>query len=122
MRPMAPAWTSVPDGYASLVLMTLGLITLAEIVLQIVLVIGAGSAANPTLRERVAALKALGNVYAVFIVGILAILGLLFVGFPAFSLANLAMMSLLLAEITRFASQLFYGRRAAQNLLFRKGV
>ena len=113
MHAFALAGTPIPDGYAGLVLTTLGLIVIAEIVLQIVLVIGAGSAAKPTVREKESALKAMRNAYAVSLVGVLTIVGLQFVGFSAFSLANLAMMSLLLAEITRFASQLSYSRQAA---------
>ncbi len=112
MRPIALAGTAIPDGYGSLVLTTMGLITLAQIVLQIVLVIGAGSASKPSLYDKEAALKATRNAYGVFAAGALAIIGLLFVDFPAFCMANLAMITLLLAEVTKFASQLFYGRQA----------
>lgn len=120
MSPFALTDTSIPEGYAGLVLTTLGLIVVAEIVLQIVLVIGAGSAGSPTIREKEAALKATRNAYAVLIFAVLAIVAMLFVGFPAFGLANLAMLSLLMAEITRFASQLFYSRQSAQDTMIQK--
>jgi hypothetical protein len=113
MRPIALAGTPVPAGYGGLVLTTLGVIILAQIVLQIVLVIGTGGAAKPTAEEQIAAMKAKRNANGILTAGILAVIGLLFVGFPAFCMANLAMLSLLLAEIIKFASQLFYYRQAA---------
>ena len=113
MRPIALAGTAIPDGYGNLVLSTLALIIVTEIVLQIVLVIGSGAAPAPTLRERTAVLKANRNAYNVLTVGVLAVVGLLFVGFPAFCMANIAIISLAAAEITKFASQLFFYRQSA---------
>ncbi|MEA4908975.1 MAG: hypothetical protein VB089_15235 [Anaerolineaceae bacterium] len=111
MRSVALAGTPIPEGYAALVLGTLGLVVLTQIGLQIVLVIGHGSAPKAGLQEQLAALKARRNAYMVMMVGVLAVLGLLFVNFPAFCMANFAVLSLLLAEITHYASQLFYYRR-----------
>lgn len=112
MRPAALAGANLPDGYRSLVFTTLGIIVLAQIVLQIVLVIGAGSDEKPTPRDKEASRKARRNAYGVFAAGVLAIIMLPIMDFPAFCIINMAMLTLLLAEITRFASQLIYGRRA----------
>ncbi len=113
MRPIALAGAAIPAGFGSLVLTTFALIIVAEIVLQIVLVIGAGAASKPTSHDQMAALKANRNAYGVLAAGSLGVVGLLFAGLPAFCLANLAVLALLLAEITKFASQLFFGRRHA---------
>ncbi len=85
-------------------------IILAQTVLQIVLVIGAGSAAKPTLEERTAAMKARGIAYIVLTVGIMAVVGLFFMGFPAFCMANFAILTFLLAEVVKFAGRLIYYR------------
>lgn len=111
MRPLALAGTPIPEGFGSLVLTTFGVIIFAEILLQIVLVIGVGSATEPSAQEQVASLKAQRNGYGVLVAGLLIVIGLLFAEYPAFCMANFAMMALLLAEIIRFASQLFYARK-----------
>ena len=112
MRPIALASGTIPDGYGALVLSTFGLIIVTEIILQVVLAIGAGSAVKPTVQEQAGSLKANRNASYVLVAGILAVIGLLFVDFPAFCMANLAMVSLLFSEITKFASQLFFYRKA----------
>ena len=111
MRPIALVSGTIPDGYGALVLSTFGLIVVAEIVLQIVLVIGAESAAKPTVEEQVGSLKASRNASYILAAGILAVVGLLFVDFPTFCMANLALVSLLFSEMAKFASQLFYYRK-----------
>ena len=115
MRPIALASGAIPEGYDALVLSTFGLVIVAEIVLQIVLMIGAGSAAKPTMHEQAGSLKASRNAFYVLAAGILAVVGLLFVDFPAFCMANLAMVALLLAEVVKFASQLFYYRKVKSD-------
>ncbi|RME97655.1 MAG: hypothetical protein D6768_19155 [Chloroflexi bacterium] len=110
MRPIALENNIIPNGFGSLILGTAGLIIVTQIVLQIVLVIGAGAAPAATTDEKIATLKASRNAYAVLAVGIFAAVGTVFLDeLTPFCTANLAILSFLLAEIVKSASQLFYG-------------
>ncbi|MCA9943896.1 MAG: hypothetical protein KC449_10465 [Anaerolineales bacterium] len=112
MRPIALANDIIPAGYGSLLLTTIFLIVIAEIILQIVLVIGSGSVPEATAREKMAGLKARRNAYGVLAFGALAAIGSVFLEeLTPFCTANLAFMGLAFAEIVKFASQLFYARR-----------
>ena len=112
MRPIALANDIIPAGYGSLLLTTMGFIVLAEIILQIVLVFGAGSAPGALAHEKQAALKARRNAYGVLVFGALAAIGSVFLEeLTPFCTANLAFLGLAFAEIVKFASQLFYARR-----------
>ena len=111
MHSAGQASPAIPDGFVSLVLVTLGLVIVAAIVLQVVLVIGQGSAPEPTAQEQLASLKAGQISHGVLFAGVLAVVGLYIFGFSAFFMANAAMLALFLAEITRFALQLFYARK-----------
>ena len=70
--------TAFPTGYGSLLLTTMFLIVIAEIVLQIVLVIGSGSASEATAHEKMAGLKARRNAYGVLAFGVMAAIGSVF--------------------------------------------
>ncbi len=112
MRPIALANDIIPAGYGSLLLTTMGLIIVAEIILQIVLVFGAGSAPAAVAHEKEAALKARRNAYGVLAFGALAAISSVFLEeLTPFCTANLAFLGLAFAEIVKFASQLFYARR-----------
>lgn len=112
MRPIALANDIIPAGYGGLLLTTMGLIILAEIILQIVLVFGAGSAPAAGVHEKQAALKARRNAYGVLAFGALAAIGSVFLEeLTPFCTANLAFLGLAFAEIVKFASQLFYARK-----------
>jgi hypothetical protein len=112
MRPIALANDIIPAGYGSLLLTTMGLIIVAEIILQIVLVFGAGSASTAMAHEKPAALKARRNAYGVLAFGALAAIGSVFLPeLTPFCTANLAFLGLAFAEIVKFGSQLFYARR-----------
>lgn len=112
MRPIALANDIIPAGYGNLLLTTLFLIIVAEIVLQIVLVVGAGIAPAATAQEQNAALKARRNAYGVLAFGALAAIGSVFLEeLTPFCTANLAFLGLLFAENVKFISQLFYARR-----------
>ena len=112
MRPIALANDIIPAGYGSLLLTTIGLIVIAEIILQIVRGFGAGSAPAALAHERQAALKARRNAYGVLAFGALAAIGSVFLEeLTPFCTANLAFLGLALAENVKFASQLFYARR-----------
>jgi hypothetical protein len=114
MRRSALANDIIPAGYGSLLLTTMGLIIVAEIILQIVLVFGfgAGSASTAMAHEKPAALKARRNAYGVLAFGALAAIGSVFLPeLTPFCTANLAFLGLAFAEIVKFGSQLFYARR-----------
>ena len=112
MRPIALENDIIPAGYGDLVLNTIGLIILAQIMLQIVLVIGSGSAPATTAHEKMAALKAKRNANGVMAFGILAAVGSVFLPeLTSFCTANFAFLGLIFAENVKYASRLFYARR-----------
>ena len=112
MRSAAPASNTLPNGYGGVVLTTLALIIVTQIVLQTVLVIGAGSAAPANTAEQMAALKAWRNAYFVLSAGVLTVVASIFVPvLTLFGTASLAILGLVLAEIVQLASQLFYGQQ-----------
>ena len=115
MRPIALAGVAIPSGYGRLIFSTISIITVSQIVLQIVLVIGSGSASSTTMQEKAADMKAASIAYSVLVVGLLTVIGLLFVGFPAFCMANIAMITLFSSEIVRYALQLIFYRRIANR-------
>lgn len=112
MRPIALANDIIPAGYGQLVLTTLALIIAAEMMLHIVLAIGAGSASAAPAHEQTAALKARRNAYGVLAFGLVAAVGSVFLEeLTPFCTANIAFMALLAAELVKFGSQLLYGQR-----------
>jgi hypothetical protein len=112
MRSAALVSDTIPAGYGGLVLTTLVLMVVAQIVLQTVLAIGAGSAEPATTAEQMAALKARRNGYFVLSAGMLTAVASIFVEtMTTFDTASLAILGLALAEIVQLASQLFYGRQ-----------
>lgn len=112
MRSAALTTGTLPAGYGSLVLITLALIIIAQIVLQTVLAIGAGSTETATATEQMAALKAKRNAYFVLVASMVAVVATIFIEtMTLFDTANLAILGLTLAEIVQIASQLLYGRQ-----------
>jgi|GEM_PF-1696748 len=112
MRPIALANDIIPAGYGNLVLNTIGLIILAQIILQIVLVIGSGSAPAATAHEKTADLKAKRNANGVMTFGILAAVGSVFLPeLTSFCTVNLAFLGLVFAENVKYASQFIYARK-----------
>lgn len=112
MRAIALENNIIPDGFGNLVLSTIGIIIVSQIVLQIVLAIGAGETPKATAHEKMASLKATRNAYSVLAVGIFAAIGTMFLeGLTPFCTANLAILSFALAEIVKYGSMLVYGRR-----------
>lgn len=111
MRPIALATGTIPAGYGSLVLTTIGLIIVTQIIMQAVLAFGAGAAPAATSHEKLAALKAKRNANGVMVLGILAAVGSIFLPeLTSFCTANLAFWGLLFAENVKYASQLYYAR------------
>lgn len=112
MQPSAVTNNVIPAGYGRLVLTTLILFILAQIVLQVVLAFGAGSAPAATAHEKAAALKATRNAYGVLTFTIFAAVASFFWSeLTLFHSADLLIIGFALAEIVRFASQLFYARQ-----------
>lgn len=101
------------EGFGRLALTALVLIIVAEIVLQTVLANDAGRAEGPTRRDQRVALLAGRNGYGVMATGLLAVFGSALLGSTPFVMANIALLSFVLAEVTRFVSQLIYHRRSA---------
>lgn len=106
---LAQTGADVPAGALGLVIGTAVFITVVEIVLQIVLVIGAGGAEKA--RSSTATIRAAQNAYYAVIVGIFATVGSLFWGVTPFVMANIALLSFVVAELVRLASQLIYWRK-----------
>ncbi|MEM7344987.1 MAG: hypothetical protein AAF485_12155 [Chloroflexota bacterium] len=109
MRPIALTSDTIPAGYGSLVLTTIVLIIVAQIVLQIVLVVGSGDIGATTPHQKSVALKAARNAYGVLAFGLFAAIGSVFLEeLTPFCTANLAILGLFAAEITELSSQLIY--------------
>ena len=111
MRTLSLDNNAMPDGFGTLVIGTVGLIIIAQIVLQSALAIWAGAAPAATAYEKLAALKATRNACILLTVGVFIVIGSVFVAeLTPFYTANFAILSFALAEIVKDASLLFYGR------------
>lgn len=103
--------TALPTGYWQLAIATLVLLIVVEAALQAVLAIGAGRVPAPAQRDHSVALKANRNAYTVLAVGVFMTFGSLFFTPTSFVMGNILLFVFVLAEITRFASQLIYYRQ-----------
>ena len=111
MRPSALAADTIPAGFGSLLLSSVLVIIVAQIVLQIVLTIGSGSAPEATAHERHAEQKAQSHASYVLTIGVLAAVGTIFFEeLTVFCTANIAILSLAFAQITKLALQIIYSR------------
>jgi hypothetical protein len=102
---------SLPVGTWQLGITTLVLLIVAEVALHIVLTIGAGRAAAEAKRDGYVESKAMRNAYFVLAAGVLVSFGTLFFNASAFVMSHILLLFFVLAELTRFASQLIYYRR-----------
>ena len=94
------------------ILNTIILLTIAQIVLQVVLTIGSGSALAATVAEKTAALKASRNAYNVLtLVVFAAIGGIMLLGLNLLFVINVLVLGFAVAEIVKLTSQLFYAGR-----------
>lgn len=78
-----------------------------------VLAISAGRVRAATQHDHAVVLRATRNAYGLLVVCVLAVFSSMFFGASAFMMAHAALLAFVLAEIVRFASQLFYYRQAA---------
>jgi hypothetical protein len=106
-----PADAALPVGLWQLSITTLILLIVAEVVLHIVLTIGAGSAAASAKPDSEVVSKAMRNAYFVLGAGVLVSFGTLFFNASAFVMSHILLLFFVLAELTKFASQLLYYRR-----------
>ena len=96
----------LPEGFLSFALIVFSLIILLEIVLQIVLVIGAGGVPDKNSLDQKVNWMSNQTAYWVLIGGALVTFGSVFFQATPFLMANIALFSLLLSEIVKYASQL----------------
>lgn len=113
--PLFPSPEAVPEGAISLFITTIALIIVAEIVLQIVLFIGAGQIEDRTRRDDTITALASRNAYLVLTLGVFATFGSIFAGFTPFAVGSVLLLAFLLAEVVKFASQVLHYQRLAQS-------
>lgn len=108
---LLPSDENVPDGALGLAITAVVLIAVVEAVLQIVLFIGAGRIEERTERDDTIATQAARNAYLVMTAGVFGTFASMFAGLTPFVMGSLLLTVFLIAEIVKFASQLFYYRR-----------
>ncbi len=111
---LAQSGAAIPVGAGSLALTTIIFISIVAAVLQTVLVIGAGGVDNEPV-PNVVTHKANRNGYVVLVVGVLITFSTLFSNVTLYMMANVALLSFVIAEIVRLASQLVYWRWASAD-------
>ncbi len=111
---LAQSGAAIPVGAGSLALTTIIFISIVAAVLQTVLVIGAGGVDNEPV-PNVVTHKANRNGYVVLVVGVLITFSTLFSNVTLYMMANVALLSFVIAEIVRLASQLVYWRLASAD-------
>lgn len=111
LQPIAEASGTIPDGFGSLILNTVLVITISQIVLQIVLAFGSGSAPTKTAHEVQASLKAQRNAYFVLIFTIFVSIASFWGDIILFYSVDLLIIGFVLSEVVKHASQLFYARK-----------
>ena len=97
-----------PNGFWRKVVRSIVIIVGAQIVVQIVLVMGSGGAPKKTDIEKQASLRGKQIAYGVLSAGSVSVLALFLLGFSSFYLANAAMGGLMLSEIIKYAFTLIY--------------
>lgn len=110
-QPAAELTGTIPVGFGSLIIKTAVVITLTQIVLQIVLAFGSGSAPAKTANEAAAELKAQRNSYFVLVFTLLVGITSFWINSILFYPVNLLIIGFIVSEIVKLASELFYGRK-----------
>ncbi len=113
MLGLLPSDEAPPDGALRLILTSAVLVTVIEIVLQIVLVIGAGKVETASEEEALISMQASRNAHLVLRAGVVIAFLILFAKATLFMIASTLLLAFFLAEIVRFGSQVFYYQRAA---------
>lgn len=107
-----PSDEDLPEGALNLVIGTVLLIVIVEIILQFVLLLGAGKAESRTKTDEMVFAQASRIAYAVLTVGVVATVASMFVGFTLFQVSSVLVLAFLLAEIAKFSSQIVFYRRS----------
>ena len=102
---------SLPVGMWQLGITILVLLIVAEVALHIALTIGAGRAAASAKPDGDVESRSMRNAYFVLAAGVLISFGTLFFNASAFVMSHILLLFFVLAELTRFASQLIYYQR-----------
>lgn len=102
---------AMPDGALSLIITSAVLVTLLEIVLQIVLVIGAGKVEAHAERDTLVNAKASRNAHLMLRAGVVIAVISLFGKATLFTLVSIILVAFFVSEIVRFGSQIFYYQR-----------
>lgn len=110
---LLPSDKALPDGALSLIITSAVLVTILEIVLQIVLVIGAGKVEEYSERDALVNAKASQNAYHILRLGVVIAFLSLFGKATLFTLMSIIIVAFFLSEIVRFGSQIFYYQRLA---------
>lgn len=105
----------LPEGALGLAITTLILIIVVEATLQTVLAVGAGQVPAATSKDHTVAAKAMRNAYWILTGGVVISFGSLFLNTSAFVMGNLLLMFFVIAELTKFVSQLVYYRRSVDE-------
>jgi hypothetical protein len=103
----------LPAGMWQLGLTTIVLLIAAEVAFHIVLTIGAGRSAAAAKRDGDVESRAMRNAYFVLAAGVFVSFGTLFFSASAFVMSQILLLFFVLAELTKFASQLIYYRLTA---------
>jgi len=108
---LLPSDELVPDGVLSITIVTIMLIVIVEVILQAVLFIGAGRIEEQSKQDEVVAAKASRNAYHVLTIGVFTTFTSMFADFTPFEMGILLMITFLIAEMVKFASQIVFYRQ-----------
>ena len=109
---LLPSDEPIPNGAVGLIITAVVLIIVVEIVLQIVLFIGAGKIEERTERDDTVLARASRSAYLALTVGVFATAGAMVAGFSPFKMGSVLIVSFLVAETVKFASQIVFHRRS----------
>ena len=103
----------LPAGYWQTAIVTVVLIIIGEVILYTVLAARNGQAPAETPRDKRITKRAKSNAYNVLAVGAAATVGSVFFVSSPFVMGNLLLLFFVIAEATRYGSQLFYSGRSS---------
>lgn len=99
-----------PAGYWQIAIATVVLIIVAEVILHTAVTIQTGQAPTATPRDNHVTARSKSNAYNVLAVGAAVTVGSMFFALSPFVIGNLLLLFFVIAEVTRYASQLYYSK------------
>lgn len=108
------AWkasVSLPAGYWQIAITTVVLIIVAEVIPHIVLAALSGQAPKSADVAQNVVVRAKSNAYTVLAFGAIGTVGAMFVTSSPFVMGNLLLLFFVLAEVTRWGTELYYASR-----------